>query len=181
MILPHFLFSLNYQARVGGAAEVVLWEASSGEPLPEFDGFVVFLPQEVSKVSRFQVHHAPSVEATEECGFTSFLALFDANNDLLVASIDDFLAPPVIDGLVSKATGKHKGASSFPAVSSWAWAHIHPDARDPSNLRKGNGFPGLRVDLDPSVTHMVARCLAPVMAVVDPKFSFQGLKDTQTL
>jgi len=173
---------LTCQARVGGAVEEVLWDAKSGAPLPEFDGFVVFLPQEVSKVSRFQVHHAPSVEATEECGFTSFLALFDSNGDLLVASIDDFLAPPVIDGLVSKATGKfEKGASSFPAVSPWAWAHIHPDARDPSNLRKGNGFPGLRVDLDPSVTHMVARCLTPVMAVVDPTFSFQGLKDTQTL
>jgi hypothetical protein len=135
------------------------------------DGLLVYLPNEVSKVSRFGVRHAAG-EA--DCGFATFTALFDRNGDLLVASVDDFLAAAVVDQLVAAASRPRPPAT-------WAWAHIHPDARDMANLRKGNGFPGLRVDADKAVTAMVTRCLTPVMAIVDPTFSFQGLKDTQTL
>jgi hypothetical protein len=158
---------------VDDSGEILLWAATDDTPL-ELPGFEVFHPEEISKVVRLKVEH--NDDQTRECGSTTVVVVYDKNGDLMVAAVDDFFAPKVLDQLISTAVDV-----DVPGAPAWDWAHIHPDNGDPSDLRKGNGFPGRRAYAKPETSQQVIRCLKPIMAKIDPGFNLDRPKDLQTL
>ena len=49
-----------------------------------------------------------------------------------------------------------------------------PAAGQESDPRKGNGFPGFRVDAEPQVSDDIIDCLRPVLKRIDPELLFPG-------
>ena len=163
----HDATSVHAQGPSAVAEKEVLWNRENGT-LPAWPGTIIYKPEMISEISRYRVDHKSNPNG--DCAYQSFVVIYDLNGELLVSVIDDFFSEPVMARLVSTA---------FDAT--WEWAHIHPDKTDPSNLRKGNGFPGLRVDAHRTTSSLVARCLKPALAVTDPSFDLDRTKDVQTL
>jgi len=147
--------------------EEVIWRREDGT-VPEVPGMVIFKPEQISKISRYTVER--SFAEAGECAFSQFLAAYDLRGDLIVGAIDNFFEEPLMQKLKKTAMS-----------SSWEWSHIHPDKLDPKNLRKGNGFPGLRIDASQSTTSLIAQCLKPALALTNPGFNLDKVKETQTL
>jgi hypothetical protein len=151
----------------------VLWKADDNAPLV-LDGFEVFHPEEISKVVRFKIKHSNDVAG--ECASDNVVVVYDRLGDFMVASVDNFFGQRVLDGLIHTAIDV-----DAPGAPIWDWAHIHPDNGDPSDLRKGNGFPGRRAYAKPQTTQQVVRCLKPAMERINPGFDLNRPKDHQTL
>jgi len=155
-----------------GPREEILWDSERDDTPPSFPGAEIFVPEEVSKISRFTV---PQAKDRGKCGFESFLAAFDRKGDLLLGAVDDFFADAVVKDLVSRAT-----APDDPAKPTWLAADIHRSTKHPDDIAKGNGFPGLRRDYVAG-TRLVTDCLDPVLALLDIDFDLFRIREAQNL
>jgi hypothetical protein len=153
--------------------EEVLWRQGDSSP-PVIPGVTIYLPEAISRISRFAVKHD---DDSGVCGYTHFTAVRDARGDLLVASVDDFFGAATVADLRDHAVNftDHGGA--------WSWADIHPNMQKhlKKDKRKGIGFPGLRLHASNVATPLVVDCLKPVMKIVNAKFNFKKIKDSQSM
>ena len=146
--------------------ETVLWKQGDDAP-PEFPASLILLPEEVSKITKFTFNYEMP---DPRCGWHEFYVAWDLNDDPLIVSVDNFVQPEVADELRRKAI-----------ANKWEKADIHPDNKDPNDIRKGNGFPGLRLDADAGVKHLFNECSRPVLEIIDHDFDFEDLRESQTL
>jgi hypothetical protein len=155
-----------------GLVEEVLWDAkTAGGKAPEFPAALIILPEEVSKITKTKwkppVGHA---DFDADCGWSEWVTAWDRLGDPLLTSIDRFFNEEVA------ATLRRDGIRS-----KWEPADIHPDNKLKDDPRKGNGFPGLRVDAVNSAKEQTKACLRPILELVNPNFSLRDAETVQTL
>jgi hypothetical protein len=143
-----------------GLVEEVLWDAKTSVEAPAFPAADILLPEEVSKITRTKwkppVGHA---DYDANCGWSEWVTAWDTNGDPLLTSIDRFFTEDVAAALRRDGIG-----------SKWEVADIHPDNKVKDDPRKGNGFPGLRVDAAAAAKTQTQTCLAPILELVNPAF-----------
>ena len=127
--------------------EEVLWTSDSEED-PEVEGISIYLPEELSKISRFKVQ-----SGHEECGYSDFIAIYDKNDDLLIAAVDNFFSEPLINQVADMAKGR-----ANQSVVKWSWADIHRNLQPhlAHDLSKG-----IRFELFPSEFPNLTQNIAP--------------------
>jgi len=158
--------------------EQVIWQSGDGTP-PQFEGTVIFEPTEISKIVKYKVNHVETDDESENsyCGSQYFHVIYDKNNDIMLVTIDSFFSDYFITKLKNDALGINKDKTRI----KWDWAFVHPAQQDPSDARKGNGFPGKRSQNLPfAVTSRVRQCLKPIMNQLND-FDFDNTRDDQTL
>ena len=148
--------------------ETTLWKSGdASKPEDHFPGALILLPDELSKITKFTFNYEMP---DPRCGWSEFIVAYDTNDDVLMVSVDKFVTDDTAADLRKKAI-----------ASKWAKADIHPDNKDPSDIRKGNGFPGLRLDADAEVQALFTACSRPVLEIIDSEFDFDDLRMTQTM
>ena len=146
--------------------EINIW-IPEHESAPEFPATRIFLPNEISRITKttFKGTHPHP-----KCGWSEYYTIWDRNDDMLTVSVDNFFTSDGIDELRQQAID-----------STWETAQIHPDNHDPGDARKGNGFPGRRIDASPATQKLFDSCVAPIMKRIDPSFRLDYLALKQTM
>ena len=147
----------------------VIWRRGDNTT-PEIPGVTIYKPDQISNIVRYTVDPRRFADPAD-CGFTGFVAAFDLRGDLILGSIDNFFVEWIVKRLRNTALR-----------GSWVWAHIDPYKGDPSNARKGNSFPGMRIPAAQSTTSLTAQCLKPALEMINPAFDMDSVTDsTKTL
>jgi len=154
--------------------EVLIWDrAVDTDRAPEFPYSDILLAEEVSKITRTRSERNKWAKNMAHCGWTEFYTAWDNNGDVIVVSLENFFRDDLVEKIRKRAL-----------KAKWERADIHKSklAGQESDPRKGNGFPGFRVDAEPQVSDDIIDCLRPVLKRIDPELLFPGdLEEVQTL
>ena len=146
--------------------EIVVWTPAHESP-PAFPAARIFLPGEISKITKTTFK---GVHIDPRCGWNEYHTVLDQNGDMLTISVDNFFTRDAIHELRQQAIN-----------SKWQIAFVHRDNHDPEDIRKGNGFPGRRIDASPSTQILFDNCVAPLLKRISPSFQLDNLAAKQTM
>ena len=89
------------------------------------------------QISRYSIiHKDPRKNTKHKCGFDSVIVVFDQNNELMMAAIDNFFQPDYFEYVREYALRRDKKGAQ------WKRSPLHPSNLFPNDVSKGNGFPG---------------------------------------